>query len=77
MPAVFSDRAHTSFRRVESRPESFGPTVAIAGRRHPGKREGFIQQRDNKAVYFRNFGSDPQDPDSFDPRDKNKPAKTR
>ncbi len=37
-------------------------------------KKGLIQQRDNKTVYFRNFGSDPQDPDSFDPRDKNKPA---
>ena len=39
-------------------------------------KKGFIQQRDNKTVYFRNFGSDPQDPDSFD-REKDKPAEKR
>ncbi len=40
-------------------------------------RKGFIQQRDNKMVYFRNFGSDPKSPDSFDPRDKDKPLEKR
>ncbi len=35
-------------------------------------KKGFIQMRDNKMVYFRNFGSDPKSPDSFDPRDKTK-----
>jgi len=40
-------------------------------------KKGFIQQRDNKLVYFRNFGSDPKHPDSYDPRDKDKPPKER
>jgi PBSX family phage portal protein len=40
-------------------------------------KKGFIQQRDNRMVYFRNFGSDPKDPDSFDPRDKDKPPEKR
>jgi PBSX family phage portal protein len=40
-------------------------------------KKGFIQQRDNKLVYFRNFGSDPKHPDSYDPRDKDKPLKER
>jgi len=40
-------------------------------------KKGFIQQRDNKMVYFRNFGSDPKSPDSFDPREKDKPAEKR
>jgi len=35
-------------------------------------KKGFIQQRENKMVYFRNFGSDPAAPDSFDPRDRDK-----
>jgi PBSX family phage portal protein len=40
-------------------------------------KKGFVQQRDNRMVYFRNFGSDPKDPDSFDPRDKDKPPEKR
>lgn len=40
-------------------------------------KKGFIQQRDNKLVYFRNFGSDPRHPDSYDPRDKDKPQAER
>ena len=40
-------------------------------------KKGFIQRRDNKVAYFRNFGSDPKDPDSFDPRDRDKPPGKR
>ena len=40
-------------------------------------KKGFIQQRDNKLVYFRNFNSDPKNPDSYDPRDKDKPIAER
>ena len=35
-------------------------------------KKGYIQQRESKLVYFRNFGSDPKDADSYDPRDKDK-----
>jgi PBSX family phage portal protein len=40
-------------------------------------KKGFVQQRDNKMVFFRNFGSDPASADSFDPRDKDKPRAER
>jgi len=40
-------------------------------------KKGFIQQRENKMVYFRNFGSDPADADSFDPRDLPAPHASR
>lgn len=42
-----------------------------------GEKKGFIQQRDNKLVYFRNFGSDSKHSDSYDPRDKDKKAEER
>ena len=35
-------------------------------------KKGFVQQRGNRLVYFRNFGSDPASVDSFDPRDSDK-----
>jgi len=38
-------------------------------------KKGFIQKRNAKMVYFRNFGSDPAHRDSFDPRDKDKTRK--
>jgi PBSX family phage portal protein len=38
-------------------------------------KKGFIQQRNGKMVYFRNFGRDPLAPGSFDPRDKDKQRK--
>ncbi|MFH0910803.1 MAG: phage portal protein, partial [Planctomycetota bacterium] len=50
------------------------PAVTVRVRKD---KKGFIQQRDNKMVYFRNFGSDPNSPDSFDPRDKDKPENQR
>jgi len=40
-------------------------------------KKGFIQQREGSLAYFRNFGSDPKDPDAFDPRDKHKTLKKR
>ena len=40
-------------------------------------KKGYIQKRGNSMVYFRNFGSDPKDTGSFDPRDKNKPQAKR
>ncbi len=45
------------------------PAVTVRVRKD---KKGFIQQRDSKMVYFRSFGSDPNAPDSFDPRDKDK-----
>ncbi len=50
------------------------PAVTVRVRKD---KRGFIQQRDNKTVFFRNFGSDPNSPDSFDPRDKDKPEDQR
>ncbi|GEM_PF-780360 len=40
-------------------------------------KKGFVQIRDNKMVFFRNFGTDPNGPDAFDPRDKDKPESER
>lgn len=45
------------------------PAVTLRVRKD---KKGFIQVRDNKMVYFRNFGGDPKAPDSFDPRDADK-----
>ncbi len=50
------------------------PSVTMRVRKD---KKGFIQQRDNKLVYFRNFGSDPKHPDSYDPRDKDKPLEEK
>lgn len=40
-------------------------------------KKGYMQQRDNRLVYFRNFNSDPKALDSYDPRDRRKPVKER
>ena len=47
--------------------------VAAVTMRVRKDKKGFIQKRENKMVYFRNFGSDPRHPDSYDPRDSDKP----
>ena len=50
------------------------PSVTMRVRKD---KKGFIQKRGMKTVYFRNFGTDPKDADSFDPRDRDKPIGKR
>jgi PBSX family phage portal protein len=50
------------------------PAVTMRVRRD---KKGFVQQRGNRLVHFRPFGTDPRGPLAFDPRDEGKPAGRR
>ncbi|HHN46939.1 MAG TPA: phage portal protein [Planctomycetes bacterium] len=53
-------------------PSAIYHVPAVTMRVRKDKR-GFIQQRNGRMVYFRNFDSNPEDVNSFDPRDRRKP----